>query len=416
MSLSGPGTFNLAQARALPDAAERLAFLESQTAQGALDLPNALEIGRQVGLPEASLAELERFGRLMGQAPLFAPPFAPHRDNTRPTTLGFALRLRALMAQPEAETTQAAVKRVVERHRGTLQALGPRERDEWGQIVRLARREVGSPMALEAGLEGTLSLLSALDARRQADPHGTQTPLDALQDERRRFILSRLEQGEYDALYRYTRDNAINAPLRRHFGLGNVPDHVLAEPRPSLAAEPLRRGRTFYQPKNGISTGEFISALDRGLASLEALQGRDHRTLYRATLFRRPWVEAMAESGRFEDHGFISTSRHPDKLEGFFRNEWSTRFEDEVPVLMVFETARGVDVSCLSRFTNESEHVIPRGQSFHAEFLGHRRDLCPDVAVTDEDDWAIFIMTDDGAPPSPSARLAAETVARRPAP
>jgi hypothetical protein len=410
MALTGPGFFNLNQARQLQGADARAAFLETQTAQ------DALEIGRTLELPEASLASLERFGQLMGRAPLFAPRPAAHRDGTRPAMLGFTLRLRELMREPEAESAQHALQRVVARHRGTLQALGPRERAEWGLIVRLARREVDAPIALEAGLEATLSHLASARTRRASAPQSNPDSLTVLQAERRRLLLNLLEQPEFDAVYRYTRDHAVNEPLRRSFGLANVPPHVLAEPRPRLAPEANAGGRAPYTPIADLSTGAFVDALDRGLASLQAIQGRDHQTLLRATLFRRPWVEAMAESGEFLDHGYVSTSRYPDKLEGFFRNAWSTRYPDEVPVLMVFETERAVDVSCLSRFANESEHLIPRGQGFRAEYLGRRRELFPEVQVPDADDWAIFVMTDDGAPPSPSARRSIEAPARRPGP
>jgi hypothetical protein len=68
---------------------------------------------------------------------------------------------------------------------------------------------------------------------------------------------------------------------------------------------------------------------------------------------------------------------------------------------MVFETRRSVDISCLSRFTNESEHLIPRGESFQARLLGYRRDLCPNVDIPDSENWAVFVMTDDGHPPAP---------------
>jgi len=39
-----------------------------------------------------------------------------------------------------------------------------------------------------------------------------------------------------------------------------------------------------------------------------------------------------------------------------------------------------------------------------ARLLGYRRDLCPDVDIPDSENWAVFVMTDDGHPP------AAETV------
>lgn len=416
MELTGPGFFNLNQARQLPDAAAQVAFLETQTAQGALDVDNALEIGRRLQLPEANLAELARFGRLLGHAPLFAPRPAPHRDATRPAVLGFTLRLRELMRTPEAATPQQAIQRVTERHRATLQALGPRERAEWGLIVRLARREVEAPVALEAGLEATLSHLGAARARHADAPGQAPAPLAVLHGERRRLLLNLLDHDAFDAVYRYTRDHAVNTPLRQAFGREHVPDHVLAEPRPRLAPEPHARGQLAYSPIEGLSTGAFIDALDRGLAELRALQGSDRQTLFRATLFRRPWVEAMRASGEFRDHGYVSTSRYPDKLEGFFRNAWSTRYADEVPVLMVFETDRAVDIACLSRFTNESEHLIPRGEAFRAEYLGRRRALCADATIPEADDWAIFVMTDDGAPASPSARRAIEALARRSAP
>lgn len=225
-----------------------------------------------------------------------------------------------------------------------------------------------------------------------------------------------LESGEDDALYRYTRDHTVNEPLRQHHGRDNIPADVMATPRPALRPEPQGRGRAAYRPLTNVSTGGFISALDRGLCAVQDLQGKDKLALFRATLLRKPWVDNLVQSGQFQDHGYVSTSRHTDKLPDFFRHEWSTRYDDEVPVLMAFETRRAVDVSCLSRFTNESEHLIPRGQEFHARLLGYRRDLCPGVDIPDSENWAVFVMTDDGAPPAQATlRSVRELGARAPA-
>jgi hypothetical protein len=336
----------------------------------------------------------------MGDTPLFVPRYAPHRDTTVAGLSGFMLQLRQKMDQPAAASPQEAVKNVVERYRATVQAFGPRERTEWGLIVRLVRRQVSEPIAVEAGLEHILRRLAANQQPAAADPRNHQAPFLQLQGLRRDLLNNLMEHNEFDAVYRYTRDNAVNAPLRQHYGKDNVPADVMATPRPRLGADGQVRGRSPYQPIAGLTTGDFISSLDRALRTLRDLQGEDTRTLFRATLFRKPWVDAMAQSGQYMDHGYVSTSRYTEKLPGFFRNEWSTRFDDEVPVLMVFETSKGVDISCLSRFPNESEHILGRGEQFHARFLGSRRDLCPGVSIPDSENWAVFAMTDDGHEPA----------------
>jgi len=399
MPLSGPGFFALSQTRQLATPQERLQFLEAKAADGTLDVESAVEIATDVGIDPAGVDRLRRLGQVLGDAPLFMPRFAAHRDTTVGAVRGFSLRLREMMDKPAASSTQDALKRVMERHREVIHALGPRERTEWGLVVRLTQSQVKVPVALEAGLENIVNQVAANQQARATDPRQAEEPLTHLQGIRRQLISNVLELGEYDALYRYTRDHAVNAPLRQHYGKDNIPGDVLSTPRPTLRPEPQGRDRPAYQPL-AITTGEFISSLDRGLGTLQTLQGQDKLPLFRATLLRKPWVEDLVQSGRFQDHGYVSTSRYTDKIPGFFRNEWSTRYDDEVPVLMVFETRRSVDVSCLSRFTNESEHLIPRDQSFQARLLGYRRDLCPDIDIPDSENWAVFVMTDDGQPPA----------------
>jgi hypothetical protein len=403
MPLSGPGFFTLSQTRQLATPAERLQFLEAKAADGTLDIDSAVEIATDVGIDGPGVDRLRRLGQLLGEAPLFMPRFAAHRDTTVGAVSGFSLRLREMMDTPAASSAQGAIQRVMQRHRDVIHDLGPRERTEWGLVVRLTKSQVKDPLALEAGLENILKQLSANRDLRATDPRQAAEPLQQLQGIRRQLLLSVLEHHEYDALYRYTRDHAVNAPLRQHYGRDNIPSDVMATSRPTLPPESQGRGRPAYQPLS-ISTGAFISSLDGALATLRGLQGADKLPLFRATLLRKPWVDDLVQSGRFQDHGYVSTSRYTDKVPGFFRHEWSTRFDDEVPVLMVFETRRSVDISCLSRFTNESEHLIPRGESFQARLLGYRRDLCPDVDIPDSENWAVFVMTDDGLPP------AAETV------
>ncbi len=410
MTLTGPGFFYLSQVKQLATPAEQLGFLESKTAEGALDLANAAEIAREVQLPDPSLKRLMELGRLMGSTPLFVPAFADHR---RPSGgfSSFGLRLQTMIDKPAASSTQAAIQRVVDRHRSLLQSFGPRERTQWGLIVRLTTSQVKDPVALEAGLENIAGELQG--NRNPTQSHRQRSDIDTLQNIRRELLMNVMKSDEFDAVHRYSRDNAVNAPLRQFSGKDNIPGHEMSSMRPTLGAVAQGNHRLPYQPKSQVTTGHFIYTLDQALNTLKEIQGQDKSTLYRATLFRRPWVDAMIQSGQFMDHGYVSTSRYQDKLLGFFRNEWSTRFDDEVPVLMVFETNRGVDLSCLSRFTNESEHLIARDEKFNARFIGYRRDLSPGLNVADSENWAVFVMTDDDHAPAAQTIRSIEDLAKQ---
>jgi hypothetical protein len=411
MTLTGPGFFYLSQVKQLATPAERLHFLESKTADGSLDLANATEIAREVQLPDPSLKRLMELGRLVGSTPLFVPGFAEHRRPSSGGYSSFGLRLQTMMDKPAASSTQEAIQRVVDRHRSLLHSFGPRERIEWGLIVRLTKSQVKDPVALEAGLE---NIAGELGANRVSTQSNRQRPdIDTLQNIRRGLLMNIMNGDDFDAVYRYTRDNAINATLRQFSGKDNIPGHEMSSTRPALSSVVQGSSRHAYEPKSNVTTGHFIYTLDHALNTLKEIQGQDKSTLYRATLFRRPWVDSMIQSGQFMDHGYVSTSRYQDKLLGFFRNEWSTRFDDEVPVLMVFETNKSVDLSCLSRFTNESEHLIPRDERFSARFIGYRRDMCAGLAVADSENWAVFVMTDDDHVPAAQTIRSIEELAKQ---
>jgi hypothetical protein len=285
MTLTGPGFFYLSQVKQLATPAEQLDFLESKTAAGSLDLANAAEIAREVQLPDPSLKRLIELGRLMDSTPLFVPAHAEHRRASGGFS-SFGLRLQTMIDKPAASSTQGAVQRVVDRHRSLLHSFGPRERTEWGLIVRLTKSQVKDPLALEAGLE---DIAGALRANRDPTRSNRQRPdIDTLNNVRRELLMNILSSDEFDAIHRYSRDNAINAPLRQFSGKDNIPGHEMSSIRPTLGAVAQGTSRLPYQPKSQVTTGHFIYTLDLALNRLAGIQGQDKSTLYRATLFRRP--------------------------------------------------------------------------------------------------------------------------------
>lgn len=391
MALSGPANYYLQQVRQLPTEDARLGLLEGLATAGTLGRQGVSELAQEAELSGPSLQRLARLEHAIAAAPLFVPTFAEHRSAGAGAQRAFGTQLRALLGEPAAKTTEDAIQRVMRERRGLVQSLDPAARHEWGLVVRLCRAHTPDPMALEAGLRAVLDELAA-------KPKSTSARLDTLQAVRRELLLNVLERPHFDAIYRYSRDHDVNTPLRQFHQVQHMPHEVLSSPRRTLAAEaraPAGRPGAGYTPISGLSTGQFIESLDGGLRALAELQGRDPSTLFRATLFRKGWVEDMVKTQTFQDAGYVSTSANTDKTAGFFRHPDSIRHEDEVPVLMVFETTRAVDISCLSRFTNETERLIPRGERFQASLLGYRRDLAPGVDIPDSENWAVFVMTDE---------------------
>jgi hypothetical protein len=397
--------FYLGTVRNLPKSEDQLRYLESTLGERSLGVEDVQEIAKTVGLPDAWVDRLGDQGALLGATALFR---TPQGGAPTGTSRAFALRVREMVDKPAPSSADEAVQRATQPHAALLGSFNVKEKDEWDEVTNLLRRQTRDPRALRAGVETVLGYVThneSLRPRGGPPMPGYMDRYPLLQHIRRDLLRSTLHPEEYDALYRYSRDHQVNTTLREHGGKDGIPGHVMGEHRRALPPEPwnTRGGSPLFRPhqaNNTITTGHYLYMLDRGLESLRKVQGQENGPFFRATLFRQSWVDAMAQSQSFHDHGYVSTSRFPDKVTEFFCHKESIRYPDERPVLMVFETNRAVDVSSISRFQNESEHLIPRDQRFHARLVGYRRDLCPGHHIPEHENWAVFVMTDDGHAPT----------------
>lgn len=404
----------LQQLGRLNEDSSRLDALQQAVGGGELKQTEALALATSFGLHadlKARFAQLgvaaygERQGVNSSKPQLLA---ANSVFMTRLQQAGVRLKATAPEGAAPAASLQA-IHTALSRHQDYLGTLTDPEWSELISTCKLLQRVEQDVSRLESRVDYLVTSLAANDSILKM--HGSMRRYhiprhEYLQHVRRNTLQPMMDPEEFGAIYRYSRDHDVNSLLRQYWGKDNIPGHIQGERRRELKPEmldPRQRSSPVsnnvkrpYEPNNNITTGHFIYKLDQGLQHLKEIQGHEPQRLYRATMFSQKWIDDLIRSGDFKDQGFISTSKQPSKLNDFFNWEGTQHHADERATLFYFETRRAVDISHVSKFSNETENLIPRGQSFKAQFLGYRRDLCPELNIPEHENWAVFALTDDG--------------------